>query len=194
MRPLSLTRQPSDAFLLTRVADGDVRAFEIIDHRYRRSALTLARRVCGQPSVAEEVVQEALLAVWRRASTYSEARGSASGWILTIVHHRAIDASRRQGRNQAIETALGDPEEQLAGSTLIEAEAERRERAGVVRAALTRLPAAQREAAVLTHFCGLTQAETATAVGRPLGTVKGRIRLGHARLRQELLAVGPAGS
>ncbi len=166
-----------------------MRAFELIHDRYRRCALTLAQRLCGRLSVAEDVVQESFLVVWRRAATYSESRGSARGWILTIVHHRAIDASRRQTRSQSAEVVLDGLEDQLVSPAHVEAEADRRECARVVRGALRRLPPAQREAVVLTHLCGLTHHQTAAAVGRSLGTVKGRIRLGHARLRQDLATV-----
>lgn len=184
----SLISRPSDAILLGRAADGDVKAFELIHNRYRREALTVARRLCGRLCIAEDVVQEAFLAVWRRADSYSESRGSVRAWILTIVRHRAIDASRRQTRNQTAELLLDGLEEQLVAPAQVEAEADRRERARIVRGALRRLPPSQREAVVLTYFCGLTHHETATAVGRPLGTVKGRLRLGHERLRQDLVA------
>jgi len=179
--------QPSDAALLERVAHGDGRAFELIHERYRNPAHVLAHRLCGRHCIAEEVVQEAFLAIWRGAVGYRESRGGARAWILTIVRNRAIDARRRDGRSQRDVTMLGHLlEEHLADSALTDVEAEQRERGHAVRGALRRLPAAQRETLVLSYFRGLTHHETAAALARPIGTVKSRIRLGHAKLRRDL--------
>jgi RNA polymerase sigma-70 factor (ECF subfamily) len=194
MPTLSISAEPSDVALLARIGRGDVRAYDLIYRRYRRQAHALAFRFCGRHCIAEEVVQEAFLAVWRSSGVYASDRGSARGWILTIVRNRAIDEGRRRGRSERGETVLDGLEEQLAGPVLTEVEAERRERRHAVHGALRRLPAAQREAIVLCHFRGLTNNETAAAVGRSIGTVKGRIRLGHARLRRELLEVAGAPS
>src|SRR5271155_2102336 len=92
MTTVPLPPEPSDAFLLERAGRGDVHAYELIYERYRRAAHILAYRVCGRHCIAEEVVQEAFLAVWRYAGSYAQARGSARGWIFTIVRNRAIDA------------------------------------------------------------------------------------------------------
>jgi len=185
----SPSSEPSDAVLLERVARGDTGAYELIYKRYHRPAHILANRLCGRHCIAEEAVQEALLSIWRNAGSYTQSRGSARGWIFTIVRNRAIDACRRRGRSERDEAALDGLEEHLAGTELTDVEAERRERRRAVHGALRRLPAAQREAVVLSHFRGLTNHETATVVGRSIGTVKGRIRLGHARLRRDLVAV-----
>jgi len=192
MRTAPLSAEPSDAFLLERAGRGDVRAYELIYERYSRAAYLLAYRVCGRHCIAEEVVQEAFLAVWRRAGSYAQSRGSARGWILTIVRNRAIDAGRRRGRGEGAETILEGLEDRLVAPTLTDVEAQRRERRRAVHAALRRLPQPQREAVVLSHFRDMTNHEAAAALGRSLGTVKGRIRLGHARLRQDL--AGLAGS
>jgi RNA polymerase sigma-70 factor, ECF subfamily len=185
----ALSAGPSDAVLLERVACGDTGAYELIYTRYHRPAHSLANRLCGRNCIAEEVVQEALLSVWRNAGSYTQSRGSARGWIFTIVRNRAIDARRRRGGSEREEAVLDGLEEHLAGPAFTDVEAERRERRRAVHRALGRLPAAQREAVVLSHFRGLTNHETATVVGRSIGTVKGRIRLGHARLRRDLVAV-----
>jgi RNA polymerase sigma-70 factor, ECF subfamily len=192
MTTLSLSSEPSDAVLLERVARGDASAYELIYLRYHRPAQILADRLCGRHCIAEEVVQEALLSVWRNAGSYAQSRGSARGWIFTIVRNRAIDACRRRGRSERDEAALDGLEEHVAGSALTDVEAERRECRRAVHGALGRLPPAQREAVVLSHFRGLTNHETATVVGRSIGTVKGRIRLGHARLRRDLISVAGA--
>ncbi len=194
MPGVCISTEPTDAALLTRIGRGDTHAYELIYKRYRRQAHAIAQRLCGRHCIAEEVVQEAFLAVWRCAGTYTRDRGNARSWILTIVHNRAIDNSRRRARTERGETVLDGLEDLLAGPLLTEVEAERRERKHAVHGALLRLPAAQREALVLCHFRGLTNHETAEVVGRSIGTVKGRIRLGHARLRRELVGVAGATS
>jgi RNA polymerase sigma-70 factor (ECF subfamily) len=180
--------EPSDAFLLERAGRGDARAYELIYDRHRHSAYALAERICGRRCVAEEVVQEAFLSVWRRAFVYEHSRGSARAWILAIVRNRAIDERRRRHRGGRSETNIDDIEE-LSGTAMTDSEVERREHSHAVRAALRVLPAAQCEALVLSHYAGLSNRETAALVGRSLGTVKGRIRLGHARLRRDLASL-----
>jgi RNA polymerase sigma-70 factor, ECF subfamily len=177
--------EPSDAFLLERAGRGDARAYELIYDRHRHSAYALAERICGRRCVAEEVVQEAFLSVWRRAFVYEHSRGSARAWILAIVRNRAIDERRRRRGGGYSETVMEGVEE-ISAATTTDTEVERRERRHAVRAALRVLPAAQCEALVLSHYAGLSNRETAAIVGLSLGTVKGRIRLGHARLRRDL--------
>jgi len=163
-----LPSEPSDAALLERVARGDSGAYELIYKRYHRPAQILADRLCGRHCIAEEAVQEALLSVWRNAGSYTRSRGSARGWIFTIVRNRAIDACRRRARSERDEAVLDGLEEQLAGPAFTDVEAERRERRRAVHGALRRLPPAQREAVVLSHFRGLPNHETATVVGRSM--------------------------
>jgi RNA polymerase sigma-70 factor, ECF subfamily len=189
MPTLSLSPTTSDPVLLERVSRGDARAYELIYDRYSRQAHAVAYRLCRRHCVAEEVVQEAFLAVWHRSGTYSESRGSARQWIFTIVHNRAIDECRRHRRAARGETMLDGLEEHLVGSSLTDLEAERRERRHAVHGALRRLSPPQREALLLSHFRGLTHNETAAVLGRSIGTVKGRIRLGHAKLREDLVGV-----
>jgi RNA polymerase sigma-70 factor (ECF subfamily) len=180
------THVPSDADLLRRVALDDHHAFELIYDRHKRSAAALAHRVCGKDVGADDVLQDAFLAVWRGAAGYDESRGTARGWILGIVHHRAVDEVRRHKRTRGYDTILEGWEDKLVASTLTDAEAERRERGRAVRGALKRLPASQRKVLVLSHFRGLTHIEIATALRQPVGTVKGRIRLGHLKMREAL--------
>jgi RNA polymerase sigma-70 factor, ECF subfamily len=186
---LPFSPDASDALLLERVGRGDTRAYELIYERHHRSSQLLALRICGRQCVAEEVVQEAFLALWRNAGAYRETRGNVRTWIAAIVRNRAIDESRRHRRRGASETALEHVQEQLASSSLTDTEVERRERRHAVHGALRLLPAPQREAVVLSHFRGLSNSETAAVLGRPMGTVKGRIRLGHAKLRRELIEI-----
>src|ERR1700677_1447228 len=106
MTTLSLSCEPSDAVLLERVARGDTGAYELIYTRYHRPAHILADRLCGRHCIAEEVGQEALLSVLRNAGSYAQSRGSARGWIFTIVRNRAIDACRRRARGERDEAVL----------------------------------------------------------------------------------------
>ncbi len=185
MTTLTLCPEPSDAELLERIGQGDVRAYELMYNRHRGEALALALRLCGRRSIAEDVVQEAFLSVWLYSGGYTRARGSAGGWIFRIVRNRAIDACRRHGRIARVEAGLDGAEHYFVGPSRTDAEVEQRELRCVVEDAVKRLPPAQREAIVLTHYRGLTHREAAVALGRPIGTVKGRIRLGHAKLRQD---------
>lgn len=188
----AFNRHPSDEFLLQRVAAGDPYAYELIYRRHSRPALAAARRLSGRSWIAEEAIQEAFLAVWLRAHMYTASRGKARAWILSIVHNRLIDATRRRARVDRAESTLDGFEEQFASSTATDVEVERRQRARAVHRAVQRLPPTQREAVVLTHFRGLSNHDTATAVGRPVGTIKGRIRLGHDRLRHDLSGLAGA--
>ena len=178
----------SDESLLSRLARQDTTALDALYSRYGRTAFALAYRVLGNPEAAEDAVQEAFLAVWRRAGTYQEARGSARAWLLTIVRNRAIDLLRtRESRPKA-----GAPLEEvgpLASSNGDPADdALRMVEASQVRAALAALPPEQRQAVELAFFSGLTYPEVAAVMNTPLGTVKSRIRLAMERLRRLLLA------
>ena len=178
----------SDESLLSRLARQDTTALDALYSRYGRTAFALAYRVLGNPEAAEDAVQEAFLAVWRRAGTYQEVRGSARAWLLTIVRNRAIDLLRtRESRPKA-----GPPLEEvgpLASSNGDPADdALRMVEASQVRAALAALPPEQRQAVELAFFSGLTYPEVAAVMNTPLGTVKSRMRLAMERLRGLLLA------
>jgi len=179
----------TDGALLTRVAGGDGAAFDDLYARYAAVAAGLARGLWGEAGLAEDAVQEAFLAVWRQASRYDPARGSARSWLLTIVRHCAIDAHRRRPADRWVDDAAlaalsdGSDTHTLACQHIA---------AGQVRAALGRLPVAQRAALALAYDGGYSQAEIARAQGVPLGTVKGRVRLGLRALHAQL--VGPEGT
>jgi RNA polymerase sigma-70 factor (ECF subfamily) len=152
-------------------------------------AYSIALRVTGDATLAEDVLQEAFLGAWRHAGRYVEGRGSVKTWLLAIVHHRAIDAIRRRrptttlpDREAVPPAALQVPD--LWGDVAAGLDAE------TVRTALGLLPATQREAIELAYFGGLTQQEIATRIGAPLGTVKGRMRLGLLAMRRTLLEQG----
>ncbi len=135
----------------------------------------------ASPEVAEEVVQDAFHAVWRAVRSYREERGSVRTWLLAIARNAAIDWRRTRGRREARERPLDE-----AVDTRVEETLERTLRSANVREALAALPPEQREVLVLAFFSGLSQTEIAARTGVPLGTVKGRARLGMARLRKAL--------
>mgnify|MGYP000011629952 CR=1 FL=1 len=171
----------SDERLMQQVAIGDSGAFEELYRRHARTAMAVARRGGAPPELAEEVVQDAFLALWRRAPQYHAGRGSVDTWIAAIVRNRLTDAWRRAGArpSQVPEDALGEP---AAPADLPP------EDRLVVRAGLAGLPREQREALVLSYFGGLTHEQIAAGSGDPLGTVKGRLRLGLDKLRLSFAA------
>ena len=177
-----------DADVLRRIRAGDPTAVDELYARFRRPAFALARRILADDALAEDVLQEVFLSVWRDPAAYDRGRGSVAGWLLTVVHHKAVDAvrreesqRRRQARAQA-ELALSEP---VAGRDVDE-EAWTGLVAGRVRTALGGLSTPQREALTLAYFGGYTQREVAALTGAPLGTVKTRMLAGMRRLKQEL--------
>lgn len=176
----------SEAELMRQVAAGDTGGLETLYDRYHAMAYALALRITAETGLAEDVVQDSFLGVWRNASRYAEPKGSVRGWLLAIVRHRAIDAIRRQRAG----VALGDESDEVLPTALtlpdIWPEVAGRLDAEQVRRSLTALPPAQREAIELAYFDGLTQREIATRTNAPLGTVKSRMRLGLVALRQQL--------
>jgi RNA polymerase sigma-70 factor (ECF subfamily) len=180
-------RDRTDREAMDRLARGDLGALDGLYERYGAMAFSIAYRITGDRTAAEDVVQEAFLGAWRNAARYAGARGSVRTWLLSIVHHRAIDAVRR--RRLTLE--LPDADAPLpAVLTLPDtwAEVERGLDRDTVLTALASISDVQREAIELAYFGGLTQTEIADRLGVPLGTVKGRLRLGLAGLRAALLA------
>ena len=177
---------------MDRLASGDLGALGELYEHYGVMAFSIAYRITGDRTAAEDVVQEAFLGAWRNAARYLDARGSVRTWLLSIVHHRAIDAVRR--RRPTIE--LPEVETSLPDALTMPdtwAEVERRLDRDTVLTALSSISDVQREAIELAYFNGLTQTEIAEATGVPLGTVKGRLRLGLSGLRASLLSDGVSG-
>jgi RNA polymerase sigma-70 factor (ECF subfamily) len=177
-----------DRQLLRRIQGGDEEAFRTLFAAYGPSAMALASRVLRQAHLAEEIVQEAFLALWLSTELYDERRGSVKGWLMTMVHHRAVDSVRREEtqRRRADELMGGIREEtEDPSGDVVEAVAASGERAAV-RAALDALPAEQREVLGSMYFDGLSQSQIAERTGTPLGTVKSRALLGMRRMRSEL--------
>jgi RNA polymerase sigma factor (sigma-70 family) len=174
-----------DRELVQRIGRGDGDAFRGLFGRYAPSAMALARRVARQPFLAEEIVQEAFLAVWRNPSGYDQQRGSVRAWLMGMVHHRAVDAVRREEaqRRRVEESMVSDPVVSPDPADDVADEIDLPEERKAVRAALDALPAEQREVIELMYFGGLSQSKISERLGLPLGTVKSRTLLGMRRLR-----------
>ena len=180
----------SDEAVVALVARRQESALAELYDRHGRIAYGLALRVLRDPALAEDAVQEAFLAVWRGADRFMPERGSASAWLLTLVHRRAVDVVRREERRRA------EPLDELAEPPA----AVQQDRTGellqreVVQDALRRLPDEQRIALELGYYGGLTQSELAERLGQPLGTIKSRMFTGLSRLRDLLNEAGLEGS
>jgi RNA polymerase sigma factor (sigma-70 family) len=178
-----------DLDLVRRIAGGDEDAFRGLFRRYAPNALALARRIARQPFLAEEIVQEAFLAVWRNPAGYDRGRGSVKSWLMAMVHHRAVDAVRREEsqrrRAEDAQVAEAVPLPDIAESVAEEVDLPGERRA--VRTALEGLPEEQRQVIELMYFGGLSQTAIAGRLDLPLGTVKSRTLLGMRRLRRALM-------
>ena len=179
-------RTLADEELMQLVRRGQAAAFEVVYERHSRAAFSLAYRIAGSRGMAEDVVQEAFLSIWRSGARYERGRGSVRTWVLGIVHHRGIDALRRSfvhERRRATDDGL---EERLETTERTDVEAARHEEAATVRAALEHLPSEQSQVIELAYFGGFTHTEIATMLETPVGTVKGRMRLGLEKMRMAL--------
>lgn len=177
-----------DLELIERVRRGDEDAFRRLFGEHAPAATALALRVVRQRQLAEEIVQEAFLSVWRTPEAYDDTRGSFRSWLLTMVHHRAVDTVRREDtyrRHADALTASARDEVADHADDVSEAVGRPREQR-LVHAALEDLPAEQREILELMYFDGLSQSQVAARTGLPLGTVKSRALLGMRRLRAAL--------
>jgi RNA polymerase sigma-70 factor, ECF subfamily len=172
----------SDEALVLLAARSQQGALAELYDRYGRPAYGLALRILRDEALAEDAVQDAFLAIWRTAARFVPERGKASTWILTLVHRRAVDLVRREERRRA--DTLENAPEPSGGA--VDEEAWLRLQRERVQDALRRLPDQQREAIELAYYGGFTQAELAERLGQPLGTIKSRMFMGLARLRELL--------
>jgi RNA polymerase sigma-70 factor (ECF subfamily) len=176
-----------DTALVALIARHDEAALGTLYDRYSRLAFSLAMRIVGERSLAEEITADAFVSVWRSAGSFAAERGRFVTGLLSVVRHRAIDELRRLNvrpdgtaveLNEALQsTALPDGLDELMDV---------RQRQTVVRSALASLPMPQRQALELAYFGGLTQQEIADKTGTPLGTIKTRMRLGLLKMQDEL--------
>jgi RNA polymerase sigma-70 factor (ECF subfamily) len=183
-------KELADEDLMVLVRDGDPRAFEVLFDRHGGPAFSLAYRMCGSRARAEDIVQEALVSLWRAGGRYDQSRGSVRAWILSTVHNRAIDSFRREAARPTRPLDEGALTERLAAPELTDVEAERRIDADRVRGALRELPDDQRQVIELSYYGGFTHLQIAEMLSLPAGTVKGRMRLGLGKMR---IALGEAG-
>jgi RNA polymerase sigma-70 factor (ECF subfamily) len=179
-------RSLADEDVMQLVRRGEARAFEVIYDRHAPAAFSLAYRMMGSRVGAEDVTQEAFLSMWRSGARYDRARGSVRTWVLGIVHHRAIDALRRATVHDRRRTGDEGIEERFEAPERTDVQAARREEAGTVRHALESLPADQSQVIELAYFGGFTHTEIADMLDAPVGTVKGRMRLGLKKMRAQL--------
>jgi RNA polymerase sigma-70 factor, ECF subfamily len=179
-------RSLADEDVMQLVRRGDARAFEVIYERHSGAAFSLAYRMMGTRAGAEDVTQDAFLSMWRSGARYDRARGSVRTWVLGIVHHRAIDALRRATVHDRRRAGDEGIEERFEARERTDAEASRREEAGIVRSALSALPPDQVQVIELAYFGGFTHTEIADMLDAPVGTVKGRMRLGLKKMKAQL--------
>ena len=187
-----MERRTADVTAATRLvaamSSGDESALGQLVDLYGGIAFSIAMQILGDAGRAEDCVQEAFLNVWRRRATFDPSRGSLRSWVLTAVRNRAIDFRRAGSSREARELNLDVDFRDTAPSpeTVVTLDLERQ----AVRAALRHLPAEQRHTLELAYFGGFTQAEIAEKMAVPLGTVKGRMRLGLEKLASYLQAQG----
>ena len=153
--------------------------------RYGGVAYGLAYRITTNAATAEDVVQDAFVSLWKQAPRFDPERGQVRSWLLTIVHHRAVDAVRRRAGKperalpegpEELEATIGRPEE--LAEMVLDAEA--------VREAVRQIPGDQRRVIEMAYFMGMTHVEIAEETGAPLGTVKSRLRIGLEKMREYL--------
>jgi RNA polymerase sigma-70 factor, ECF subfamily len=183
-RPVSDLVDRRDRELLEHIAAGSEDAFAELYGRYAGTAAGVGHRVLGDDGLAEEVLQEVFLSVWRRAASFDPARGSVRSWLLAQIHHRAVDAVRREEaeRRRAVRVTADVPD----GVEEVVEEEWMRVRRGEVRRAIGELPDEQRAILELSYFRGMTQTQIARTTGTPLGTVKSRTLAALRRLRRDL--------
>jgi RNA polymerase sigma-70 factor, ECF subfamily len=173
-----------DAALLQRIARGDEDALLALHTRYVNLVYSMAWRVLQDVGRAEEVTQDIFIKLWQKSQRYDPARGRFSSWLLSVTRFAAIDRLRRDGRRPPeAELAAGETDDALSLERLLPTDHESWERGQHLRLLLAHLPAEQRQIIELAYFGGLTHSELADQLGLPLGTVKGRLRLGLEKLR-----------
>ncbi|HYW09046.1 MAG TPA: sigma-70 family RNA polymerase sigma factor [Longimicrobium sp.] len=177
-----------DVGLVRRMAAGDEAALGLLYDRWSPMLHSVALRIVGDPSDAEEVLEETFWQAWRQAGRFEETRGGVSTWLSMMLRSRALDRIRARGRlreerwDSALDPATAGEDTRGAPDSHAEQDEMRR----LVTAAVAQLPAEQRQTVELAYFRGMSQTEIAAALGQPLGTVKTRARLALQKLREAL--------
>lgn len=181
---------------MQRIGDADGAALSQVYQRFVRPCYSLAHRICADEGLAEDVVQEVFLTLWRDPGRFDPSRGGLTTWLLTLIHHKAVDAVRRQSTIHRHIMAAPEAGEDWSPTPVPGADqtAIARIEAGQVHAALHRLPIEQRQALALAYFGGHTQREIAVLTEAPLGTVKSRMFTAVQRLRLLLTDHGGIGA
>jgi RNA polymerase sigma-70 factor (ECF subfamily) len=179
-------RNLADEEVMQLVQHGSPRAFELLYDRHGGAAFSLAYRMVGNRVTAEDVTQEAFLSIWRSRMRYDQTRGSVRTWVLGIVHNRTIDALRRNVVHDRRRETVEGIEERYEAPERTEVEAARREESRTVRNALDTLPDDQRKTIELAYFGGFSHSQIAELLDEPVGTIKGRMRLGLDKMRRQL--------
>ncbi len=177
----------ADEELMAHVDRNDPLAFEVLYDRHGGAAYSLAYRIVGDRNGAEDVAQEAFLSIWRSNARFDRARGSVRSWVLSVVRNRAIDALRRGGsRASKLDQDDDAVLEARPAAEMTEEEAIRRETSRELRGAIESLPEDQSKVIELAYFGGFSHSEIAEMLSMPLGTVKGRMRLGLEKIRVQI--------
>ncbi|HWI35818.1 MAG TPA: sigma-70 family RNA polymerase sigma factor [Burkholderiales bacterium] len=184
-RSLPLILEREWVALVRAVAKGDQLALHALYERAHRMVFTLCLRITRGRETAEEVTLDVFHDVWRRASGYDPANGTVLGWIMNQARSRAIDRVRFETRKKRVATESGEVVAALAAVESADA-LELQESSRALRAALSMLNDAEREAIQATFFAGVTYAEAASRLGEPLGTIKTRIRSALLKLRRAM--------
>jgi len=174
--------QVTDSMLISRIRAGDEDALAALHDRYSQVVYSVALRVLGETTQAEDILQEIFVQLWRNPQTFDSNRGSLGAWLAVITRHRAIDQLRRRRPESDIEDVI------VAVDTRLEQTTDRNMAIAKIRAVVERLPAEQRKPLEMAFFEGLTHSEIASKTGEPLGTIKTRIRSALLTLRKALAA------
>ena len=184
--------EPTDEQLMERIQHGDEAALSLLQKRHRPLLRTIIGRMISNDYDVDEIEQECLLEVWRRADSYRVEKGRALGWFVTLARRRTIDRIRRKSAYSRAQDRLREETVATAESMHSGADEEVAESdtAQVVAKLIANLPEAQQQAVQLAYFRGMSQRQIAAHTGIPLGTIKTRLELALRKLRSSVLAFG----
>jgi RNA polymerase sigma-70 factor (ECF subfamily) len=187
--------EPTDEQLMARVKKADETALAVLHRRHTPLLRTIVCRVVNNDTDTDDLIQEVFCEVWRQAAHYSEEKGKALGWLVTLARRRAIDRLRKkQAYQRAEERLLAETEHDPSKHAhhTVEEDAAASDRAEILKRVISTLPEAQREALKFAFYRGMSQREIAAHTGIPLGTIKTRLELAVRKVRTAILAIGGA--